>query len=217
MPHPLPTTHLPRLLVILDQREHGLAARDIAEEALSAGARLLLWRAPHLSPATYTEEARAIAELVARHTALLLIHARADVAITTAANGCHLPERGMSTREARHVLGQDRLVGRSLHHVEQLKDRELVSKLDYATLSPIFLTPSKPGYGPALSPTIFREARELAPHLQLYALGGITPERVGSCLKAGAHGVAVMGGISHASDPHEATHAYLDAIQEQSS
>lgn len=207
-------TRLPRLLVILDQREQGLAARDIASEALAAGARLLLWRAPHLSPATYTTEARAIAELAAPYAALFLTHDRADVAIATAADGCHLPERGLSTRDIRHVLGQDRIVGRSLHHVAQLEDSALVSKLSYATLSPIFLTPSKPGHGPALTPKIFEQATRLTPHLPLYALGGITPERVCACLDAGAHGVAVMGGISHAKDPFTATRAYLDAIHE---
>lgn len=208
---------LPRLLVILDQREGGRLARDIAADALAAGARLLLWRAPHLSPKTYTAEARAIAELAAPYAATFLTHDRADVAIATAADGCHLPERGLSTRDVRHVLGQDRIVGRSLHQLAQLQDTELVSKLTYATLSPIFLTDSKPGYGPALTPKIFEQASLLTTDLALYALGGVTPERVGACLEAGAYGVAVMGGISHAEDPFTATRAYLDAIHEHTS
>ncbi len=204
---------LPQLLVLLDEREGGHAADVIAADALAAGARFLLWRAPKHSPREYMDRARSIARIAAPYGAILLVHDRADVAIAVAADGCHLPERGLTTQDARAVLGRDRIIGRSLHELDQLEDRALVATLSYATLSPIYPTPSKPGYGPALSPSIFEEAGRRVPNLPLYALGGITPERVSACLEAGAHGVAVMGGISHAEDPYEATVAYLEALR----
>ena len=41
---------------------------------------------------------------------------------------------------------------------------------DYATLSPIFVSASKPGYGPALGVGALRDAP-----LPVYALGGVDP------------------------------------------
>ncbi len=62
---------------------------------------------------------------------------------------------------------------------------------DYATLSPIFPTSSKPGYGPALGLDALRAATALG--LPVLALGGVTAAMALSCRDAGAAGAAVMG------------------------
>lgn len=88
-----------------------------------------------------------------------------------------------------------RLVGRSCH-----SRRELVAAAgegcDYATLSPIFPSASKPGYGPALGVAALSGAP-----LPVYALGGINADNARSCLATGAAGVAVMGFVMRADDP----------------
>ena len=79
------------------------------------------------------------------------------------------------------------IVGRSCHDHADLR-RAAAEGCDYATLSPIFPTSSKPGYGPALG------VRSLAGSpLSVYALGGVTPLNAAACRHAGAAGVAVMG------------------------
>ncbi|MEV0393475.1 thiamine phosphate synthase [Polymorphospora rubra] len=90
------------------------------------------------------------------------------------------------------------LVGRSCHDPAEL-DR--LSTEDYVTLSPVFPTPSKPGYGPPL--TVDGLAR-LIRHssVPVLALGGIrTAAQVARCHAAGAAGVAVMGVVMSAADP----------------
>jgi thiamine-phosphate pyrophosphorylase len=77
---------------------------------------------------------------------------------------------------------------------------------DYATLSPIFPTASKPGYGPPLGVEALRAAAESG--LPVFALGGVLPENARSCREAGAHGVAVMGPVMRAQDPFAALQAY---------
>jgi thiamine-phosphate pyrophosphorylase len=59
---------------------------------------------------------------------------------------------------------------------------------DYATLSPIFASASKPGYGPPLGV----HALGGAP-LPVYALGGVDETNAAACIAGGAAGVAVMG------------------------
>jgi thiamine-phosphate pyrophosphorylase len=72
---------------------------------------------------------------------------------------------------------------------------------DYATLSPIFATRSKPGYGPPLGLAALGRMAVVAP-VPVYALGGVdTPARVRQCLDEGAAGVAVMGAVMRADDP----------------
>ncbi|MET0422952.1 MAG: thiamine phosphate synthase [Actinoplanes sp.] len=96
------------------------------------------------------------------------------------------------------------LVGRSRHA------RVEPSTEDYVTLSPIFPTATKPGYGPALGPSA---AAELAGSMPWLALGGIdSPARAAACAAAGASGTAVLGAVMRAADPEDAARALSEAF-----
>ncbi|WP_329019441.1 thiamine phosphate synthase [Micromonospora rifamycinica] len=93
-----------------------------------------------------------------------------------------------------------RLVGRSCHDPGELAR---LSTEHYVTLSPVWTTRSKPGYGPPLHPDGLRRLVRLSP-VPVLALGGIeTPQQVTACVEAGAVGVAVLGAIMRAADPAE--------------
>lgn len=98
------------------------------------------------------------------------------------------------------------IVGRSCHSGADLI-AAAEEGCDYATLSPIFPSASKPGYGPALGVAALGDAP-----LPVYALGGVDPTRVTACVEAGAAGVAVMGAVMSAPDPVGATRAILAAM-----
>ncbi|GIJ31977.1 hypothetical protein Vse01_11250 [Micromonospora sediminimaris] len=92
------------------------------------------------------------------------------------------------------------LVGRSCHDPAEL--RRLTTE-DYVTLSPVFPTRTKPGYGPPLLAAGLAELIRLSP-VPALALGGIeTPDQVHACVQAGATGVAVLGAIMRAHDPQQ--------------
>jgi thiamine monophosphate synthase len=100
------------------------------------------------------------------------------------------------------------LLGRSCHRRQELAPAAAAGA-DYVTLSPIFLTESKPGYGPALGPPALAGASPLP----VYALGGVTtPARARDCARAGAAGVAVMGALMRAADPAAITAELIAAV-----
>ncbi len=72
---------------------------------------------------------------------------------------------------ARVRLGRGVLLGVSAHSLDDVRAAREAGA-DYATLSPIFLTASKPGYGPALGLDSVRAAAAILPTV---ALGGIDP------------------------------------------
>ena len=74
--------------------------------------------------------------------------------------------------------------------------------------SPRARSPGIPAPG---SDTLERLVRTVAP-TPVYAIGGLTPERVVSVLAAGAHGVAVRSAILSARDPRRAARAFADAL-----
>jgi thiamine-phosphate pyrophosphorylase len=101
------------------------------------------------------------------------------------------------------------LVGRSCHDDAEL-DR--LSTEDYVTLSPVFPSRTKPGYGPPLHPEGLRALIRRSP-VPVLALGGIeTPGQAAACREAGAVGVAVLGAVMRAEDPTETVATLLAAI-----
>lgn len=107
-----------------------------------------------------------------------------------------------------HPVPRPELVGRSCHDPAEL-DR--LSDEDYVTLSPVFATRSKPGYGPPLGPSGAAGTMRgrAVPWL---ALGGVdSPGRVAACAEAGAQGVAVMGAVMRAANPGRLVRALIDA------
>ena len=79
-------------------------------------------------------------------------------------------------------------IGVSCHSPEEVPAAESAGA-DYTFLGPIFETAAKLPYGPPLGLDALREAARRT-HIPLLALGGITVERVGPCLEAGATGIA---------------------------
>jgi len=117
-----------------------------------------------------------------------------DLACELAADGVHLGA-GASVAAARRKLGPAALIGISAHGAADIA-AATAAGADYATLSPIYPTQSKPDYGPALGVAAIMQAAQSA--LPVLALGGITAERAPACLRAGAAGIAVMGAVMRA-------------------
>ncbi|MBY0299901.1 MAG: thiamine phosphate synthase, partial [Methylobacterium sp.] len=109
---------------------------------------------------------------------------------------------------ARRRLGPRALIGISAHAVPEIAAARDAGA-DYVSLSPIFPSASKPGYGPALGLEGLRAACRLG--LPVLALGGVTPATAPACLHAGAAGIAVMGGVMRAEDPAAAARDLLAA------
>jgi thiamine-phosphate pyrophosphorylase len=78
------------------------------------------------------------------------------------------------------------------------------------TLSPVYPTLTKPGYGPPLGPA---RAATLAGAVPWLALGGVqSPQRAAECASAGATGIAVLGAVMRAADPEALTRALAEAF-----
>jgi thiamine-phosphate pyrophosphorylase len=80
------------------------------------------------------------------------------------------------------------------------------------TYSPVFVTPSKPGYGPALGLAGLAAGCRAVPGLAAVALGGVVPGRARSCRDAGASAVALMGAIMAGPDPAAVVRSVVDEM-----
>lgn len=186
---PLPD---PPLLVITDRRLAEQPLPQVAERLFACGVRWLSLRDKDLPDAERVELARALMVRARRWGACVTLHGDPALAAAAGAAGVHLPSGG-DPAAARALLGPGALIGVSLHDSD---GAEAVARgggqADYVTLSPVFPSASKPGYGPCLGAAGLRRWVELG--VPVIGLGGIDHAgRVAECRGAGAAGVAVMG------------------------
>jgi thiamine-phosphate pyrophosphorylase len=188
----------PPLLVITDRRQARRPLEEVAEAVFAAGGRWLSLREKDLDAAA---RAALLARLVAlgrRYGARVTVHEDVAAALAAGAAGVHLPA-GVSPEGPRRALGPGALIGGSAHGAEELAALAAAGA-DYATLSPVFPSASKPGYGPALGLERFARAAAAAP-LPVLALGGLSAQTLAGAIAAGAAGAAVMGGVMATDSP----------------
>jgi len=198
----------PPLLVISDRSQARLPLIGIAEAVFRGGCRWFSLREKDLPAAERRALLADLVELGRPFGALVMAHEDIGAVEAVSAAGVHLPA-GSDPAAARRRLPRG-LIGVSAHS-ENEAGAQLRAGADYVTLSPIFLTDSKPGYGPALGLDALAAAAAKAPG-PIVALGGITPHNAAACLAAGARGVAVMGEIMRAADPEATIRQLLQAI-----
>ena len=205
----------PPLLVISDRSQARRPLVEIAAAAFAGGCRWFSLREKDLSPEECRDLLRALVALGRRFGATITVHDDIEAAVAAGADGVHLPGGGGPAAARRRLpVG---LIGISAHSPQEAA-AHLAAGADYVTLSPIFLTTSKPGYGPALGLDVLAEAARLSPGpvvAPVIALGGITADNAAACLAAGASGIAAMGEIMRAADPEAAVRRFLIAIEKK--
>lgn len=201
------------LLLITDRTQSKRPLTETVAAALEGGCRWVMLREKDLPPDALLALAREIAALTSARGATLSVNS--DIAAAQALKaGLHLPADG-SALAARAALGPAALIGKSAHSLEEIEKAQDTGA-DYVTLSPVFASASKPGYGPALGIVGLRRAAARLP-IPIVALAGIDADNAGPCLKAGASAVAVMGSVMRADDPAAEVRALLAALQQAAS
>lgn len=180
------------LYAITDRRQMGAdpVAAVLTLERRHPGPLLVQLREKDLSASALYQLGRRLKDAVAP-TTRLLINGRPDVARSLGV-GVHLPATAPLPVEVRRVLGPGPLLGYSCHSADEAW-RLAHAGADLVTLSPIW---ESPGKGPPLGPQALSaaKARGWPAGVQLFALGGVDPDRVPSALAAGADGVAMIRG-----------------------
>lgn len=198
----------PPVLLITDRHQAALPLPELAGRAFAAGLRWLSLRDKDLPATERAALARTLAERARPWGATVTVHGDPGLALACGAAGVHLPDGG-DAAAARALLGPRARIGVSAHDAAGIA-RAAAQGADYVTLSPVFPSPGKPGYGPPLGLDGFARLAADAP-LPVLALGGIDAGNAASVLAAGAAGVAVMGALLRA-DTGVATAQLLGAL-----
>ncbi|RPH79282.1 MAG: thiamine phosphate synthase [Nitrospiraceae bacterium] len=200
-----------RLLVVTDRHQtKGRPLVPLLQRALTAGISAIQLRERDLSARELVALAREAQALTASCGSQLLINDRIDVALGLEGVGVHLRSNSLPLSVARQMLGAQRLLGISVHAVEEAVQAE-VEGADYIVLGPIYETPSKQMFGPPLGIHTLEKACKLV-RVPIIGIGGVTATRAREMRHAGAFGAAVITAILGADDVESATRELLDAV-----
>jgi thiamine-phosphate pyrophosphorylase len=203
---------IPALHIVTDdeilRREDFLshAGRILEAGGLSVALHL---RGPRTSGGILYALAKEIRQRASGAGSILLINDRVDLALALDLPGVQLGQRSLPPDIARRLLGPRSLLGLSVHGMKEVGDKgdEVV---DFFLVGTLFSSSSHPHTSPG-GVALLQEIR-LGTTKPLVAIGGITADRVSAVLGAGAHGVAVRGGIWDARDPSAAVRGYLKVL-----
>jgi thiamine-phosphate diphosphorylase len=186
------------------------------EALLAAGLPAVLIRnTAARSAAELFELLREVRERCSRHGAELWVGDRADLALAARADAIQLPSAGLSIPGA-HAAAPGLRIGRSVHAAEEALAATLMG-VDHLIVGTVFETASHGGReiaGPPLLTAVRRaivDAR--APVPPLLAIGGLTPERVGEAIRAGADGVVAIRAVWDVDPPGGGVARFLAALE----
>ena len=197
-----------RLVVLTDRASaHPRDVLDIATEALAAGAPAIQLREKRLPPRDLLPLARRLRIETRAAGALLFVNDRLDLALAVQADGVHLGPDDLPVAAARTVAPRGFLVGFSASDPVTARAAE-ADGADYIGCGAVYSTSTKAkADAPIGTKGLSRVTSAVS--IPVVGIGGITPAKVRSVLRAGAVGTAVARAVMAAPDPSAAVRAAL--------
>ena len=171
------------------------------ELALEGGVTFLQLREKDAGPQEILEQARQLLPICRRFGVPLIINDNVELALASGADGVHLGQGDMDPRQARQLLGPDRIIGVSAHNPQEAR-LALEGGADYLGAGAVFHTGTKTDAGALPRQTLEEICRSV--DIPVVAIGGITRENVLSLTGSGVAGAAVVSAIFAQPDVKEA-------------
>jgi thiamine-phosphate pyrophosphorylase len=198
------------LYLVTDRSATAGPLEEVVESCLAAGLKAVQLREKDMAVRDLLGLAHALRDSTRRHGARLLINDRADVALAVGADGVQRAGTSLPVSALRAISPSGFLIGASVHDIDEARAAE-ADGADFLLFGPVYDTPSKRQYGPPQGLAAL-ERVSAAVSTPVFGVGGVTPDRAGEVMRAGAVGVAVIGAILGSERPANAVKAFLDAL-----
>lgn len=187
-----------RLYLIVDPR--AVRERDpcaVVADALAGGVDLVQVRMKGAPPREVADWTRRLLPVCAAAQALCIVNDHAEIAASAGADGVHVGQTDGPVGVARALVGAAALVGVSTHSLSQARVA-VEQGADYLGLGAMYPTVTKREpllIGPQALAQVLAEVR-----VPVFAIGGITVERIDELTLLGGRRVAVSTAILAAAD-----------------
>jgi thiamine-phosphate pyrophosphorylase len=187
---------------LVTDRDHGLGRSlvDVVVRAVKGGVTAVQVREKEIGTRAFLHEVRRIHQALVPLGVPLFVNDRVDVALAAGVEGVHVGQEDLPAADARRLIGPELLLGVSVASDEETR-QALADGADYVSVSPVFLTPTKPDADRAVGIEGVERIRRAAQGAPVLAIGGIDVDNARSVVAAGSDGVSVVSAIISAEDP----------------
>ena len=177
----------------------------LAEIAVKEKVAAVQLRDKHLGDCALLALARRLRAITAGGSTLFVVNDRPDIAALSDADGLHLGQDDLPVTEARRLVGDRMLIGKSTHNLRQLR-AALKESPDYVAIGPVFATRSKSDPSPTLGLEKARRMLEACP-APAVAIGGINRSNLSSLPAIGFGSHAILSPVCSVAKPRAAIRA----------
>jgi thiamine-phosphate pyrophosphorylase len=186
-----------KLYVLITESACKLPWFETAAAAIEGGADCLQLREKDLSDSELLDRARRLVRLCREKGVLSIINNRPDVALLANADGVHVGQDDLPGREARRIIGNNKILGISTHNIDQAR-RAAADGADYIGVGPVFKSPTKPrDFLPGLEYAA-AAVREIS--IPKVAIAGIGSENVDKVRATEISAIAVTAAVTGQDD-----------------
>lgn len=203
-----------RLYGIVDMgyvRPDDVRARTL--ELLRGGVRILQLRAKGLELPQVLRIADVVQPLCREYEAIFVLNDYPEAAADIGADAVHVGQDAPSLAELRRVVGEQMIIGRSTHSIEQAR-RAKEEGADYIGFGPLFPTATKPGR-PAVGLQDIAAVQQLAGEMPVFCIGGVNAATLPQTLAAGARRVVIVSWLLQQVDPATAARELIRQIEKR--
>lgn len=171
------------------------------KSAVDSGVAIIQYREKSLSTREMHIEAMLMKDICSTSSAKFIINDRLDIALSAEADGIHIGQDDIPYACARKYLGKERIIGVTVHTVEEAIDAERTGA-DYLGVSPIFSTATKQDAGAPCGTGLISEIKKIC-RIPVVAIGGINLDNAGEVVNAGADMLCAISAVVGAENPAE--------------
>ena len=179
---------------------HGSPEEQIqqAKDACEAGIRWIQLRLKNVNDLTLLKAALEVKAICTEYNAVFIVNDHVHIALAADADGVHLGKEDSTPKDARILLGPDKIIGGTSNTLEDIVELA-AAQVDYIGLGPYRFTSTKQNLSPILGVRGFQEIIKrmagLEKSIPLIAIGGILPEDIPELKSIGVHGIALSSAL----------------------
>jgi len=187
------------LCVITDRASsHGLSESEVARLAYLGGADIVQLRMKTECGKEMLEQAIIIKKYALMYHRLFIVNDRVDIALLSDADGVHLGQMDFSIKDARKLLGDSKIIGKSVHNIEEAL-AAVDEGVDYLGVGSVFTTTTKKDAKQSLGLETLASIKN-AVDIPVVAIGGIDKDNILSVIATGIEAVAVVSAVVSEND-----------------